>query len=141
MLTAYFLKCIAEDIFKHQETSTIPYDFYIALSSTAPAFDGTGVTEPPNSSGYKRVRTDNSILTFSEADDSGMVSNHARVFFPESITPWAGISHYAIFDMPDGEHLLMYGKLNEVMNVPVKTIVSIPAGVLTITVGNAGESQ
>lgn len=136
MLTTYFLKCIAEDIFKHQETPNIPYDFYVALSSTAPSVDGTGVTEPDISTGYTRVFVDNSNLIFRESDDNASVTNHTKVYFPESITPWNNITHYAIFDAQEEGNLLMYGALNETMDVPIKTMVSIPIDALRITVEN-----
>lgn len=136
LITTYFLKRISEDIFKHQEMSTIPYDFYLALSSTAPNLNGTGVTEPAPDTGYSRVKLDNSILTFGEADNTNKVSNHTKVFFPESVKPWSGITHYAIFDTPSGGNLLMYGALNETMNIPIKTIVSLPVDSLSVTTEN-----
>jgi len=66
LLTTYFLNCIAQEIFGHPETSKIPYDYYIALSSTEPKLDGSGVTEPSIDTGYQRVRIDNSHLFFGE---------------------------------------------------------------------------
>lgn len=136
MITTYFLKCIAEDIFKHQETSTIPYDFYLALSTTEPAIDGTGVTEPTKETGYARVQIDNSNLIFNEADNDAAVTNHSMIYFPESIQPWFGITHYAIFDAEEDGELLIYGALNETINVPIKTIISIPVDALKIMVKN-----
>lgn len=136
MLTTYFLKCISEDIFKHQEDSTIPYDFYIALSSTTPSIDGTGVTEPTVDTGYARAQVDNSIITFDVADESNVVFNHVKIYFPESIKPWSGITHYAIFDASEGGNLLMFGALNATVDVPIKTIVSIPIGTLKVSTEN-----
>jgi len=138
LLTTYFLKCIAEDIFKHNETSTIPYDLFIGLSSTTPSVDGTGVTEPLSTTGYARVEIDNSNLIFDEADDSGVVSNHTHIYFPESVLPWDGITHYIVYDAANGGNLLMYGELNDVINVPIRTVLSIPAGTLQISAGNGG---
>lgn len=136
LLTNYFLQCVSEDIFKHQEMSTIPYDFYIALSSTSPSADGTGVTEPSSDTGYKRAYVDNSILIFGESDDNATVTNHTKIFFSESVKPWNSITHYAIFDAPEEGNLLMYGALNETMNVPIKTIISIPSNTLSIATSN-----
>lgn len=138
MITTYFLKCISEDIFKHQEMSTIPYEFYLALSSTEPAIDGTGVTEPTTDTGYARAKIDNSILIFGEADDNATVSNHTRIHFPESIKPWPGMTHYAIFDDETDGNLLIYGKLDRTMDVPIKTMISIPIGTLKISTENGG---
>lgn len=136
MLTTYFLKCIAEDIFKHQEMSTIPYELYIALSSTEPAIDGTGVTEPEAETGYARVYLDNSNLIFNTANEENIVTNHTKIYFPESILPWENIKYYAIFDAAEEGNLLMYGTFSESLYVPIKTIVSIPVDALSINVKN-----
>ena len=96
LLTTYFLNCIAQEIFGHPETSKIPYDYYIALSSTEPKLDGSGVTEPSIDTGYQRVRIDNSHLFFGEINND-RVLNHDKAYFPESIKPWYDISYYAIF--------------------------------------------
>ena len=137
MITTYFLNCISEDIFKHQETSTIPYDFYLALSSTEPNIAGENVTEPVSDTGYARVQIDNSNEVFNEeVDGDGNITNHRKLYFPESIKPWENITHYAIFDEPIDGNLLMYGALNETVNVPIKTILSIPIGELKISASN-----
>lgn len=141
MFTTYFLKCISEDIFRHQEMSHIPYDYYLALSFTEPKLDGSGVIEPSENAGYKRVRIDNSNMFFSEANENNEVLNHSKVYFPESTAPWKGISYYAIFDMPKDGNLLMYGALDKVINVPIKTIISIPVNTLKLTVQNGVTNQ
>lgn len=136
MMTTYFLKCIAEDVFKHQETSTISYDFYVALSSTEPNIDGCGVTEPAFEAGYERAYLDNSNLVFNLANDENIVTNHKKIYFPETKSPWENISYYAIFDAAEDGNLLMYGALEETITVPIKTIVSIPVDALSFTVKN-----
>lgn len=136
MITTYFLKCIAEDIFKHQEMSTIPYEFYIALSSTEPNADSGNITEPSADTGYTRAFLDNSNLTFNLANDDNVVLNHTKIYFPETLTPWENIGYYAIFDSPEDGNLLIYGALEEVITVPIKTIVSIPANTLSISIKN-----
>lgn len=126
MITTYFLKSIAEDICKHQQTQVVPYIYYIGLSTSTPNVDGTGVTEPESDTGYTRVVASNDENIFANADDDGKVKNHTAIYFPESIKPWDGITHYVIFDSLTDGNLLMYGALNETMNVPIKTIISIP---------------
>lgn len=126
MITTYFLKSIAEDICKHQQTQVVPYVYYLGLSTTAPNLDGTGVTEPASDTGYARVAMLNDENIFANADDNGKVKNHTAVYFPESIKPWDGITHYVVFDSPTAGHLLMYGALDKTMDVPIKTIISIP---------------
>ena len=126
LITTYFLKSIAEDICKHQQTQIVPYVYYVGLSSTAPNLDGTGVTEPDEEAGYARVAVLNDENVFANADSDGKVKNHTAIYFPESIKPWDGITHYVIYDSPSEGNLLMYGALNKTMDVPIKTIISIP---------------
>ena len=136
MVTDYFLKSISEDIFKHQITQVVPYEFYLGLSSTAPSTDGSGVTEPTDEA-YHRARIVNSEETLSTADSStGIVLNHTAVYLPESTEPWPGLTHYVIYDSETNGNLLMYGPLNATMNVPIKTIVGIPVGDLKIKTSN-----
>ena len=73
MITTYFLKSIAEDICKHQQTQVVPYVYYLGLSTTAPNLDGTGVTEPASDTGYARVAMLNDENIFANADDNGKV--------------------------------------------------------------------
>lgn len=136
MLTTHFLKCVAEDIFKHQEMSTIPFEFYLALSSTEPSIDGLNVTEPLSDTGYSRAYLDNSNLIFNVANEENIVTNHTKIYFPESILPWENIKYYAIFDSEEDGNLLMYGSFNETLHIPIKTIASIPIGALKILVKN-----
>jgi len=136
MVTDYFLKSISEDIFKHQITQIVPYEFYLGLSSTAPSVNGSGVTEPTDEA-YHRARIINSEEIFGTADlSTGMVSNHTAIYLPESTEEWPGITHYVIYDSQTGGNLLMYGALNATMNVPIKTIVGIPVGDLKIKTSN-----
>lgn len=139
MITKYFLKSIGEDIYKHQEDQRVPHSYYIGLSSSAPNDDGSGIIEPAPTTGYARIEISNDELTFGEADENNVISNHRPLYFPESKEPWGQITHYVIFDELTGGNLLMYGELNESVNIPIKTMLSIPTGKMQITVVNAGE--
>lgn len=136
MVTNFFLASIAEDICKHQDTQTVPYTYYYGLSSSTPQLDGTGVTEPTADTGYTRVAVSNDENYFSDSDDNGGVKNHTAIYFPESIKPWNGLTHYVVFDAPEGGNLLMYGEFDETMNVPIKTIISIPINEWCIKASN-----
>ena len=116
--------------------STIPYELYVALSSTEPAIDGTGVTEPLPETGYTRAYIDNSNLVFNTANEQNAVTNHCKIYFPESILPWNDIKYYAIFDESENGNLLMYGTLSKTLNIPIKTIVSIPVDAFSISLKN-----
>ena len=59
MTSTNFLNCIMGNVFKTKENPTLPNKVYLGLSSTAPAVDGSGVSEPLASAGYQRVELTN----------------------------------------------------------------------------------
>lgn len=134
MITTYFLNCISEDIYRHQNDKRIPAYYYIGLSSTSPSIDGTGVNEP-SAPEYARVKIDNTA-DFGEVDINGEVANIKRFNFPESEISWGTISHYVIFDDPIEGNLLIYGELASPIHIPFKSVVSFPVGTLKIVTKN-----
>lgn len=136
MLTTYFLKIIGEDIFKHQEMQQIPFDYYIGFSSTVPNIDGSGVTEPLENTGYSRALIENNENTFDVTDDNGLVTNYNIIYFPESKLPWENLIYYVVYDSLTDGNLLAFGKLNQTITVPIKTVISIPVSALSLKVSN-----
>ena len=55
MNTTYFLNCVAGNLFHTKEAPAIPTQYYIGLSSSTPAIDGSGVNEPSTDAGYQRL--------------------------------------------------------------------------------------
>lgn len=131
MTTTYFLNQVMGNLFHTKETPAVPAKYYIGLSSTAPAMDGTGVSEPASSAGYKRVE-----LTVLSEPASGVINNTAAVSFDESTANWGTMTHFVIFDALTGGNLLMYDALSTARNVETATIVTIKAGSLTLTLSN-----
>ena len=56
MNTTYFLNCAAGNIFNTKTSPALPKTYYIGLSTSAPAINGTGVNEPSTAAGYARVK-------------------------------------------------------------------------------------
>lgn len=56
MNTTYFLNCAAGNIFNTKTSPALPKTYYIGLSTSAPAINGTGVNEPSTDAGYARVK-------------------------------------------------------------------------------------
>lgn len=56
MNTTYFLNCVAGNVFNTKTSPALPTEYYLGLSTTAPAVGGTGATEPSSSAGYARVK-------------------------------------------------------------------------------------
>lgn len=134
MVTTYYLKLIANNIFKTSTTQDIPTQLQIGLSSTLPTVEGTNVTEPTKEDGYSRILVDNDFDTFDFDTSTGFPINRNRLYFPESLRPWNNIKYYIIYDT--NENLLMFGELAKVLNIPIRTIVSIPEKTLKLEVTN-----
>lgn len=131
MTTTYFLNQVMGNLFHTKETPAVPAKYYIGLSSTTPSIDGTGVSEPASSAGYKRVE-----LTVLSEPTNGVINNTAAVSFDESTANWGTMTHFVIYDALTGGNLLMYDALSTSRNVETSTIVTIKVGSLTLTLSN-----
>ena len=133
MNTTYFLNCVAGNLFHTKETPTIPAQYYIGLSSSTPAIDGSGVNEPSTDAGYQRL-----LLTSLSEPVDGLVSNEQDINFDESTANWGTITHYVIYDSPtaDDGNLLMFGELSTPRGVETATIMTIKSGYLKLLVQN-----
>ena len=131
MTSTYFLDCIMGNVFKTKENPTLPNKVYLGLSSTAPAVDGSGVSEPLASAGYQRVE-----LTNLGEPVNGVVSNGGEIQFDESSASWGTITHFVLFDSPTDGNLLMFNQLSQSRSVETATIVMVKTGSLKLTLAN-----
>lgn len=131
MTTTYFLNQVMGNLFHAKENPALPGDYYIGLSATEPGVDGSGVSEPASSAGYKRVK-----LTVLSEPTAGVIKNTAAVSFDESTANWGTMTHFVIYDALTGGNLLMFDELSSARNVETATIVTIKAGSLTLTLSN-----
>ena len=131
MTSTYFLNCIMGNVFKTKENPTLPNKVYLGLSSTAPAVDGSGVSEPLASAGYERVE-----LTNLGEPVNGVVSNGGEIQFDESSASWGTITHFVLFDSPTDGNLLMFNQLSQSRSVETATIVMVKTGSLKLTLAN-----
>ena len=122
MNTTYFLNCAAGNIFNTKTSPALPKTYYIGLSTSAPAINGTGVNEPSTDAGYARVK----LSSLGEPVD-GVVTNSQAINFNESTASWATV----------GEgNLLMYGTLSTPRSVETATIMTIKEGYLSLSAQN-----
>ena len=130
MNTTYFKNLIMGNIFKTKTSPAIPSKYYIGLSSTAPALNGTNVTEP-SGKGYSRVE-----LTSLSTPQNGVITNSNDILFPESTADWFGAdnpaTHYVIYDSKTGGNLLMYDALTSPRFIQENTIATIVSPSLVI---------
>lgn len=133
MVTTYFLNCIAGNLFHTKTAPSIPAQYYLGLSTTAPFVDGTNVTEPSSGAGYARVP----VTSLSEPAD-GTISNPYPITFEESTGNWGVVTHFVIYDQESGGNLLMYDALNTPKTVEAASIMTFRANSLSLSVTNAG---
>lgn len=131
MTSTYFLNCIMGNVFKTKENPTLPNKVYLGLSSTAPAVDGSGVSEPLASAGYERVE-----LTNLSEPSNGVISNDSEISFPESSASWGTVTHFVLYDAPTNGNLLMFNVLSQSRSVETATIVMVKTGSLKLTLAN-----
>ena len=131
MNTTYFKNCVAGNVFQAKTTPALPTEYYIGLSSTPPAADGTGVTEPSTGAGYARVK----LESLSEPVD-GVTSNTDRISFNESTAAWSTIPYFVVYDSAAvGEgNLLMFEALDVQRSIEQGTILSFKPGTLVLSV-------
>jgi len=134
------------DVINGLNTGTAQYPTtWIALSTTAPNADGTGVTEP-SGNGYSRIPTRYNIMsgmqqyvsnfpnsaTYDSGTDKYSISNTKDIYFYEATGSWGTITHFAIFSSSSGGNMIAYGALNSPISPAADTIPVIRAGQLTI---------
>jgi hypothetical protein len=136
MNTTHFLNRVMGNLFRSQTNPALPTQYWLGLSSTAPAIGGTGVTEPSTTgTGYARVQ-----LTTLSTPTNGAVKNTAVVTFAKSLTAWSTTAnpttHYVIYDAATGGNLLIYGALDASRVVEPNTIFMFEAETLVLSLEN-----
>lgn len=109
MITKYMYKKIQDKFIGNVDYSVTK--FYIGLSTTSPNVDGTNDT-PPTTGSYARVLVDNDKVSWNNCDDSGVVSNKIKVYFPEATAPQGTVTHYTVYDALTGGNMLAFGELD-----------------------------
>lgn len=88
----------------HGAAFTVPSNIYIALSTTTPSDDGTGVTEP----GSNYIRKAHNVWN---AGSGRAATNNGVITFIQATGAWGTITHYAIYDAITGGNFLGFGAL------------------------------
>ena len=131
MNSTYFVNCVSGNVFNTKTTPALPTAYYIGLSTTTPSKDGSGVTEPSSSAGYKRVQ-----ITGLDEPIDGAVTNSTSISFDESTASWGTVTHVVIFDAATEGNLLMADALDPPRAIDSGTIMTIKDGYLTLKVAD-----
>lgn len=107
MALTNFVKAMILDALYGGGELVVPERLYIALSTTEPNPDGTNFTEPVGNA-YERVEVTNDSTTWECAtvDNPSVKTNKIPILFPEATGGWGVITHWGIFDAPEGGNLL-----------------------------------
>lgn len=102
MYTTYLSNKILDHVFK-VASFTQPTNLYMALSTSTPAQDGSGVTEP-SGNGYARVQCNSSWATASGRANA----NSTAIEFPSATGSWGTITHVCLYDASTSGNLLLF---------------------------------
>lgn len=108
-------------------------DLYVGLSSTAPAEDGSNITEPSTGS-YARVATDPADWNAATNADPSVVTNAEAVTFPTASGDWltaADLTHFFIADAATSGNVIGSGALDDAKPVLNGDTATFPAGTLS----------
>ena len=91
---------------------------YIALSTTDPTDDASGISEPDSTGGYARITTSGSDW---DAASGGATANATVLSFPVSTEAWStdetDLAYFAVYDALSGGNMLGHGSLTTPMAV------------------------
>ena len=106
-----------------------PPILYVALSTTDPLDDASGLTEPAGNA-YARVETSASDWN---AASGGSLDNADDIIFPKATGSWGTITHFALFDAETGGNMLAHGAMNPPRAVESSYTAIFDAGDLNIS--------
>jgi hypothetical protein len=113
-----------------------PATYYVALSTTQPADDGTNVTEPSGgaAAGYARVAVTKNTTNF-PTTTTRSISNGVDITFPNPAVgdDWGVIGWFALYDASTAGTFQGWGAFGDTVHVDdTQTGPVVPAGSLVI---------
>ena len=108
-----------------------PPTIYVALSTTDPLDDASGLAEP-SGNGYARTQTSASDWN---AASNGSLDNVSNITFTQATGNWGIITHFALFDAATTGNMLAHGVLSQSKAIGNSDTVRFQAGDLDISLG------
>lgn len=133
-----FTNFLAAELLDHIFTDAAyapPTTLHIGLSTTTPAEDGTGVTEPVGN-GYARVPIVAADMNAATLADPSVKSNGNVLTFPQATADWAAganMTHWVLYDAVSAGNLLASAALTTPRAVLNGDTATIPAGSMQVT--------
>lgn len=116
------------------EIQSLPQNLYIGLSTTPVLSDGSGVTEPIDSS-YQRVSIKRVVENWGDFAD-GYITCFINKSFPRSSQEWGNIMEIFISTgaTVGGGNVLYHRKLSPIVYIGEKTMLTINNGSIVIEI-------
>ena len=142
MFTTYAATQIFNGALGKASSATLAGTCYLALSTTTPAVDGTGVTEPSSSANYERILIGDSgqsltqLMGVPAANPAGTevtVSNTETIKSNRASASWGTITHLCIYSAKTGGNLIAFEALTSPVTVASGESVHFNVGELTLT--------
>ncbi len=125
--TTYLKNKLLDHLFTDSAFSP-PATLYVALSTTEPAVDGTGVTEPTTGA-YARATVDASDM---DAAAAGEKDNGGSIVFPTATATWGTVTHFGLYDADTSGNLLLFGALSTAREVASGDTPQFKAGAFKV---------
>lgn len=131
MITTYFKNMIADRLWHtaNSEDAILPEVYYVAISTTEPQEDGSGVTEPTGDASYTRQP-----LGAMTAADGGSTANATSVAWSRFDTDQGTVGYWALFNAQTDGQLLMGGALDSLKHLDAGTTIVFEPGSLVLNV-------
>lgn len=118
------------DLVLGAQSYTSPSTIYVGLSTTAPAADGTNISEPSGFD-YAPVAVTNNATNWPAAS-GGVKRNGTAIQFPTATGSWGFVTHFVLKDQDD--NFLGAGALVDARNVNVADQPRFDANELAVTI-------
>ena len=103
---------------------------HLGVSTTTPAEDGTGFTEPSGSDGYARIALTlpGDFVSATDADPSVLANASSLTFNAATNNSWGSITHVGLFNASSSGDLLFFLVLDTPRTIDVGETLSFSAG-------------
>lgn len=133
MITKFYGKLAMDKMFGGADFTKAK--IYIGLSSTPVLEDGTGITEPVGD-GYSRVMIDNTKATFTNADDTMVVSNKVEIKMSKVVANKGTAKYVFISDAITGGNILVADAIGRDVLLQAYSTVVFEVGDLKFSLTN-----
>ena len=110
-----------------QDGETVVNTWYVGVSKTAISEDGSGISEPDSSNGYKRIAIQNNSSNFT-APANMTVKNTNPIVFDEVTADCGTVTDIFLSSVATGGKAAYYGKFTVPRPMPAQSNLTINAG-------------